>query len=140
MKNLNSKITAIVIVIAVAALLVGGVVAVTIWSGTANWTLTTKSFTVWNSPTDGSQLMTPYTVSPMPTTPGTYTYSYYLQNDGNAAITVTVTGAPPTGTGNTATWSNAGTYVLPVSSTRTEAQLTLVIATSGTYTWTFTGT
>jgi hypothetical protein len=106
------------------------------WTGTAAWSM--KKFSVWDSNTGGTQLASPYTLPNPPTTPGTYIYHYYLENDGTAAATVTVTNGQITGAGNTATWNANGVYSLPVGSTRTDATLTLSITIDGTYTWTFT--
>jgi archaellum component FlaG (FlaF/FlaG flagellin family) len=130
----KTKLIALGIVVLLATITVAA--ALNTWTGTASWSM--KKFSVWDSSTSGTQLASPYTLPNPPTTPGTYTYNYYIQNDGTSAATVTVTNGQITGTGNTAQWNANGVYSLPVSTARVNAILTLTITTDGTYTWTFT--
>ena len=133
--NNQTKI-ALVVLVALAGT-IGAVYAVSTWSGGVTWVITDKNFKVYDSASGGAELASPYTVSAPPTAVGTYTYTYYLENTGNTAINVVVGGAAPTGSGNTASWSQSGSYSLPVSTTRVAATLTLNLASSGSYTWTF---
>jgi hypothetical protein len=128
----------IALIVLVSMAIAAVVYAAISWSGSASWTTAIKSFTVRDSATAGTVIASPYVIPNLPSTAGTYTYSFYLQNDGNTALTVTATGSI-TGTGNTASWSSSGVYSLPVSTTQIEATLTLNIQSTGTYSWAFTG-
>lgn len=105
------------------------------WQGSISWTIKeVQDFTVWDSATEGLELATSW-VSDLGEIPlGTHIFNFYLENNGNAEITVVPTG---TENGCSASWSGTGSYVLAVGSTRVQATLTLTITGAGSYSFSF---
>jgi hypothetical protein len=130
--NLKISLASIFLIAIIATVTFGVTYAILTWTGTINWT--TQDFTVWDSPTVGNKISSPYTDDWVVTIGEQDAVKFYLQNDGSASITIIVTGE--TKTGCTATWNNPSGWTIPVG-TRVLAELTITITGEGSYSWQF---
>jgi len=106
----------------------------TLWQGTIQWQMQQTAFSVWDSSFGGIEYTSPYATDKIWSS-GEHIMYFYLENEGNVPITISVTSETPIGC--TVTWSDGGTWNLPVTSARTSITLTLDISATGSYVWEF---
>jgi len=128
--------TALVICGALIALLLSVIVvhSVTTWNGVVNISISQNTnFHITNAA--GAPLSS---FSTSITTTGTHTYDFIILNDGNNAITLSMTPTSALPTGTTATWNVTFPQTIPLGSS-IPVRLTITAEQSGTgsYSWTF---
>ena len=123
--NLNQKLKAAVIIVAVAAAIcVGVVVAAYVWNQSVSWTVENESFSVDQATTlDLGVVPVGYVA----------TETYTIQNTGNVQITVL---ASHSFTGATVSWDKTSATLAVGASTTFTATITVTGAGSGTVTFT----
>jgi hypothetical protein len=132
--NFKISLTSLLIIAIIATATFAVSYGLLTWTGVVTWTTESKQFTVWDAATGGTSISTPFTDSLPPIIPNDqYVYDFYLQNDGNIPLTVTVTGTP---VGCTVSWNNPS-WTIPVGTTRVHAELTLTLTAAGSYSWQF---
>lgn len=137
---MNGNLKTALAFIGLAILIVSGGIlaycAYMTWQGSISWNVPeVKEFTVWDSASSGSEIDSPYSNGLGDVSVGQQTFDYYIQNDGNVEITVTVQSENPSGC--SASWLSSGSYTVPVGTTRVQATLTLTITAPGSYSWEF---
>ena len=132
-----SRIIVVLMVIAIASVSLWAIATLPPWHGTVTFQ-ETPGFSVWNAPTGGSNLTSPYTL-PLDgvNNNAVSNTTFYLQNDGGYNLSISVANGTPVNCA--ASWSN-NTFILPVGSTRVPDILTITITGTGSYSWDFTAT
>lgn len=133
--NISKKALAVIVVGIIAGSIAVAYAGYTLWQGTIQWTMEETAFSVWDSSSGGIEHTSPYAVDKGFWSTGEHTVTFYLENEGNVPITISVTSETPYGC--MATWSNEGTWDLPVTTARTSVTLTLDISETGSYVWEF---
>ena len=140
MKMNKKMIHATVAFVGVLACLTLAYAVATTWTGNISWTMASKTFEVYLNATGRDALATPYSIPLGIVDVDTIkSMAFYIQNTGNAPITVI---ASDTGSGyntTTASWNLGGNYTIPVETTRHLAQFNMTITGAGSCAVTFTG-
>lgn len=131
---MNAKLRAVACLTGFLLFVMAAYASYTSWSGRVEWSTASKQFSVWDSSVGGAEIASPYTDSLGVVSTGVQTFSFYVQNDGNVAITVDV--VEGTYSGCTPSWSSTSLSI-SVGSARTLVTLTLDIAADGSYDWDF---
>lgn len=128
------------LVIATALVLASLVICVyapLIYNIKITWTgVTDKNFEVYDVPSGGSPLGQPWTQTNL-IIPTPHIVDFYIENIGNVPITVEVDLINAVGVNCTASWSDGGSYTVPVGETRVHAELTLTLTGAGSYDFNF---
>jgi len=129
MIKISTKLTIIILtVIAVSSILAYALLS---WHGTISGTA--LNFSVWDSASGGTSLASPYSLPVSPVN-ASMLFHFWIQNDGSLPLNVTVTEDVAHNFNCMASWS------LPINiavTSRGEANLTLTVTGSFSYTWDF---
>lgn len=131
---MNKKALLVIVIAVILGSIAVAYGGYTLWEGRIQWEMQQTSFSVWDSSFGGTEYISPYTLEEI-WSGGEQTVYFYLENEGNVPITISVTSETPDGC--TATWSNDGSWDLLVTTARTSVTLTLVISPTGSYVWEF---
>ena len=130
--NKNKKIALVVALVLIA--MVGIVYAVYTWHMEITWTPISEGIRVYKDADCTTEWTSPYTFEFLGDYPHTETMEFYIKNEGDVAVTVTITGEDILGC--TPTWS---TESLPLDIGASDLlTLSLEVTADGHYTFDFT--